>query len=328
MLTVSDGEVWIAAEFKWYDERGKSDGSSWSDITIRRTSLGVSLEFLDNDDEEEAWYDKCPVAGTLTKTDSGSDMPAEWQKARILMGVATRALPPPYNVQGVFELKCGKANKQGIAKISATLMGLDGKKTSYKAQGVDVTGKTATVNFSGMAVTIDGESFEGGEGLSGGLGVQSANVGGNWAGRGATVTVDVGDRSMFAGTVLPELLPKDEQATVNNGKWVFNKAASVKWAKPKNGASLSEHYDGTSGKDLVVDDSKGKTNLSGLKLTYTPKKGTFKGSFKVYALEGSGKATKLKKCTFNVNGVVVDGVGYGQATCKKPAAGPWPVTVK
>ena len=57
------------------------------------------------------------------------------------------------------------------------------------------------------------------------------------------------------------------------------------------------------------------------------KKGTFKGSFKVYALEGAGKARKLKKYTVIVSGVVVGGVGYGMATCKKNAAS-WPVTVK
>ena len=82
-----------------------------------------------------------------------------------------------------------------------------------------------------------------------------------------------------------------------------------------------------SGKGLVVDETKGKTNLSGMKLTYTPKKGTFKGSFKVYVLEGTGKATKLKKYTVKVSGVVVDGVGYGIATCKKPAIS-WSVLVK
>ena len=64
-----------------------------------------------------------------------------------------------------------------------------------------------------------------------------------------------------------------------------------------------------------------------MKLTYTPKKGTFKGSFKMYALEGAGKATKLKKYTVNVTGLVVDGVGYGVAISKKPAAS-WAVTVK
>ena len=73
--------------------------------------------------------------------------------------------------------------------------------------------------------------------------------------------------------------------------------------------------------------TKKKTNGSGLKLTYTSKNGTFKGSFMVYALEGSGKKTKLKKYTVNVTGFVVDGVGYGTATCKKPSV-KWSVTVE
>ena len=93
------------------------------------------------------------------------------------------------------------------------------------------------------------------------------------------------------------------------------------------GAALPEIYDPTSGKGLIVDTSKGKTNLSSMKLTYAPKKGTFKGSFKLYELQGSGRGTKLKKYTVNVSGVVADGVGYGTATCKKPAAR-WAVTVK
>ena len=91
----------------------------------------------------------------------------------------------------------------------------------------------------------------------------------------------------------------------------------MKWAKAKGAAE----------KSLIVDTSKGKTNLSGLKLTYTPKKGTFKGSFKVYALDGSGKTVKLNKYTFNVSGFVFDGVGYGKATCKKPSVS-WSVTVE
>ena len=57
------------------------------------------------------------------------------------------------------------------------------------------------------------------------------------------------------------------------------------------------------------------------------KKGTFKGKFTLYALEGAGKSTKLKKYSFNVTGVVVDGAGYGVATCKKPAVS-WPVMVE
>ena len=40
------------------------------------------------------------------------------------------------------------------------------------------------------------------------------------------------------------------------------------------------------------------------------------------------RAKKLKKYTANVTGVVVDGKGFGQASIKKPAAGPWAVTVE
>ena len=115
--------------------------------------------------------------------------------------------------------------------------------------------------------------------------------------------------------------------TASGGKWKFAKAASVKWAKPKKGADPSAYYDAVAGKDLVVDTLGGKTNVSGMKLAYTPKKGTFKGSFKVYALEGEGKAKKLKKYTVKVSGVVVDGVGYGTATSKNPDLS-CPVTVK
>ena len=76
----------------------------------------------------------------------------------------------------------------------------------------------------------------------------------------------------------------------------------------------------------MIDTSKG-ANLSGIKLTYTPKKGVFKGKFSVYELQGEGAQTKLKKYSVKVNGVVVGGVGYGVATSKKPAIA-WPMTVK
>ena len=85
--------------------------------------------------------------------------------------------------------------------------------------------------------------------------------------------------------------------------------------------------DEASGKGLVVDTSKGKTNLLALKLTYVPKPGIFKGSFKVYALQGSGKATKLKKYTIKVTGFVVNGEGAGKATCTKPSVS-WKIRVE
>ena len=119
-------------------------------------------------------------------------------------------------------------------------------------------------------------------------------------------------------------MPNEESFSVSNGKWVFAKAATVKWAKDR----VTKEY------GLVVDNTKGKTNLSGLKLTYAAKTGQFKGAFKVYALAGGGSPgtarptkKKLVKYTVNVIGFVVDGVGYGEASCKKPA-GTWAVMVE
>ena len=234
-------------------------------------------------------------------------------------------------VAGVLELKLGKVNaNKGTGKVSGSFVDLDGKKHTIKGpklEGIDGTAPLAATfdvkDFGAMNVTIGGGQFAG---SLGNWHVQSANVGGDWKGRGATVTVDANNLSMFAGTVLEDLLPNEEQATVSGGKWSFSKAASVKWAKPKKGAALPEIYDEASGKGLIVDTSKG-TNLSGLKLTYTPKKGTFKGPFKVYALEGASPKIKLKKYTVKVNGVVVGGVGYGKATSKKPVLS-WSVTVR
>ena len=59
------------------------------------------------------------------------------------------------------------------------------------------------------------------------------------------------------------------------------------------------------------------------------KTGIFKGAFKAYALEdAAGGKKKLKKYTVNVLGLVTDGKGQGEASCKKPAGGPWRVTVE
>ena len=236
------------------------------------------------------------------------------------------------DVVGIVNLRLGKVNaKKKTGKVSGSVTLLDGKK--HSAKGVNVTGidgtAPATVSLEvkglgAMAVTIGGTQFAGT--LGGTYHVQSADVGGAWAGGSAVAEVEAGDLSMFSGRVLADFLPVNEVAAVSGGKWKFGKAASVKWGKPKKGALPPEIYDAVSGKGLLVDTSKG-ANLSGLKLTYTPKKGTFKGSFSVYALEGAGSATKLKKYKVNVTGVVVGGVGYGIATSKKPAVS-WPLTVE
>ncbi len=236
------------------------------------------------------------------------------------------------DVAGIIELKLGKVNaKKKTSKVSGTLTTLDGKKhkiASFNLTEIYGTSPKAVTlevkDFGTMSITVGGTQFAG---SLGGWHVQSADVGGNWSKGGTKVYVDgaLGDRALPAGTI-EKLLPDGVPVIAAGGKWKFAKAASVKWAKPKKGAALPERYDAESGKGLVIDTSKGD-NLSAMKLSYTPKKGTFKGSFKVYALEGAGKATKLKKYTVKVSGVVVDGVGHGVATCKNPAVS-WAVTVQ
>ncbi len=234
------------------------------------------------------------------------------------------------DVVGVVELKLGKVNvKKGTGRVSGSVTTLDGKKHTMKAfnlSGIDGTAPKAVSlevrDLGTMAITIGGTQFVGSLGR---YHVQSAGAGGNWTRTDARVYVDAGGAPLPSGT-LEECLPAGEPVIAAGGKWKFAKAASVKWAKPKKGAAAPEIYDEASGKGLVVDMAGDKTNLSGLKITYTPKKGTFKGSFKLYVLEGSGTATKLKKYTVKVSGVVVDGVGYGTATCRNPALS-WTVTV-
>ena len=263
------------------------------------------------------------------KTIDAADIvaPYEASKAMTLQGVVYDS----GKVVGSVELKLGKVNaKKGTSKVSGSVTTLDGKKhtiTPFNLTDIDgMSPKSVSFevkDFGTMSITIGGTQFAGSMGK---YHMQSADVGGNWSKSGSNVYVDMSNASL-PSEVLEDLLPNSESVITSGGKWKFAKAASVKWAKPKSGAALPEIYDAESGKGLVVDTSAGKTNLSAMKLTYTPKKGMFKGSFKVYALEGAGKATKLKKYTIKVSGVVVGGVGYGTATCKTPAIS-WSVTVE
>ncbi|MBP5509393.1 MAG: hypothetical protein J6Z49_00575, partial [Kiritimatiellae bacterium] len=88
--------------------------------------------------------------------------------------------------------------------------------------------------------------------------------------------------------------PFEIPLTVKGTKWDAGKAAKVTY----KGGSVS---------------IAGGANVSGLKLAYTAKTGTFKGSFTVYSVKGG----KLAKTKFTVNGAVTDGVGYGTAFNKK-----------
>ena len=180
------------------------------------------------------------------------------------------------------------------------------KKVSAKAVNVvlDATGRVYPVTLAFKA-PVGEMSFEmAADGTftlkNGNYSMAEKNVGGDWSKSGAKVYVDGGRGATAqpAGTI-EELLPDGEPVIPKGGKWSFDKAASVKYAKDK----------ATGAFNLVIDDTKG-TNRSVMKLMYTPKTGIFKGSFKIYAIQDG----KLKKFTVKVIGVVVDGKGAGSAT--------------
>ena len=319
------------------------DSTGWG-VSIPGVWQGRRIEYIDEDVIEE-------IEKVIEDADKGAegkehqqvtpsvpvvspDVTAAWTavKATTLDGAMYDA---DGDVAGIVQLKVSKPKvnrktNEKTVKVSGYLLPIEGKKSTIKAVSATVPDSGAIEvscsvrNLGEMTLRIGDDGFTGDVAS---FVVASADVGGVWTGGGATVSVGADDVSMFAGTVLTDLLPESEVAGAAGGKWKFSKAARVKWAKPKKGVELPEIYDETSGKGLIVDVANGRTNLSGMKLTYASKKGTFKGSFMVYALEGSGKGRKLKKHTFKVSGVVVDAEGHGMATCRKPAA-TWPVTVE
>ena len=232
---------------------------------------------------------------------------------------------------GTVQVKAGKANRRrGTVKLSVSVTLLvDGKAKKVTARAVlaQVDGSDAQTRRRSMPLafkapvgemalvlaadgtfTLKNASYVMGEKMVGG-----ALKGGA---RG-TFRLEKFDLAV-PGELQEDLLPYEMPFDVAGGKWRFAKFARVKWAKDKKTNEFGR----------VVDESSGKTNRASLKLTYTSKTGVFKGSFKAYALEEANGRKKLKKYTVKVLGLVVDGVGQGEASCKQPAVGSWPVTVE
>ena len=116
--------------------------------------------------------------------------------------------------------------------------------------------------------------------------------------------------------LLADYLPDGLAVGLNKTKWVV--------APDEKGKAAKAGKVAINKKTGEIDETKLGENPSALKLTYTAKSGSFKGSFKAYALDAKGK---IKSYTVNVTGVMVGGTGYGTATLKKPAVS-WPVAVE
>ena len=127
---------------------------------------------------------------------------------------------------------------------------------------------------------------------------------------GAAFNLDVAAFTAYWQKAALPYLPDGVPVAQGGAKWVVASGAKAGKVIFKKGTT-------------EVDEAKLGANPSGLKLTYTAKTGTFKGSFKAYVLEGG----KPKATTVNVTGVLVNGTGYGTAAIKKVAGGV-PVTVE
>ncbi len=225
---------------------------------------------------------------------------------RIYNGVLLAADGMP---AGAISVTVGKVNaKSGLSNVKAAITWLDGKKSRAKAVKVrqPLSGALAerleVKGYGTLAIVLDDSRVAGS--LSG-YSIVSADVGGDYSGFA---------HGMFAlddfvfpsgGTPMDEFLPDGAEFDISGKKWVFAKAPPIKMKKGEfDYAAYEKAWD------------KGKTNDSGLKLTYTPKTGVFKGSFNIYAVHGEGAKAKVKKTRVKVSGVVVNGIGWGKTALR------------
>ena len=235
---------------------------------------------------------------------------------------------------GVVQMKAGKKGKNGTAKMSASVMLMNGKKLSAKAITMDVSGGVATLVFKApigsMKLTLMKNGAFKIEG-AGGSHVVDVDVGENLPNGDRTFRVDVGTSSPKFDSgfkLLKEAFRETVVLKVTGGKKLdAGKAAVLKYTKNKTGGMY----------ELQGLDDPARLNVMGLKLSYKPKTGAFKGSFKLYATNEAailaGKSPKLKKYTVNVTGffIAADGGpkrGIGTASVKNLSTGQWAVVIE
>ena len=220
---------------------------------------------------------------------------------------------------GVVKIKTGKIKKNGEVRLSGYAQTIDGKKVNFRA---------TTAN--GMSGKISA-TLTAANGTSASIVISMGNLSGSWNGyRMETASIggaihkyakfDFGDMPEEVNGY-PVLYPNESEPVRMDGtRWNCAKAASMRWVKcpPCRDGVCTNCGPGS----WKVNDSNGKTNVSGLRLSYNAKQGTFKGSFKMFTWSPGGK-----KHTVSVSGIVVDGVGYGTASMRKPNAS-WTITVR
>lgn len=202
---------------------------------------------------------------------------------------------------GVMALKIGKANKKGVFKIGGTLTTLDGKKHSIRGVRPQVLfdGRTyydiMVKDYGAMSVKLYANGF-------------SCTLSSGWTARPANIS------SLPSGDMVFRLDPYP--GSINGQNIILTQYLPQNLSAQSTGTKLK--VAAKAGKVIykkgVVSVSKGgEPNPSGLKLSYSAKAGTWRGSFNIYSIENG----KLKKYAAKITGVTIEGQGYGVVTFKK-----------
>lgn len=245
-----------------------------------------------------------------------SEALAKWQRTYVLaMEAIDPEKDPMANGFATFSIAVGKGGK---SKVQGYLP--DGTKVSYSGQlilgekdahlplavtlkksgnfGMDVAfGEDAAVSVAGSTgwMLATGAVIDWSLAASG-----LAEAAAPTAGQNAFM---LANDFAFAMNCCTNALPTElrpESVMSAGGKLSVEKAAKVTYAG-----------------DWAIDTNKG-SNLSSLKLAYKAATAALGGSFKVYVLENM----KMKALKATVNGVSVDGVGYGSAVIKGHGSAP------
>jgi len=254
-----------------------------------------------------------------------------WSKARTK---STYIVDGNGEYAGVATITTGKQSKKGKVDVKIAFKTAAGKKSTASKVSVvpdedgSLTATWASVKYIGAVTMVMTSSGE----VSGTAGIyefsneydnDDGDSGGTFAHGTHTFSVDAADYETPENyDLIDETVPTAVEIVTSNSKsWYCGKAPSIKYKKFKE--------DGETWYELVGLDDETKTNYSRLKLKYNSKKGTFSGSFKVYATNESsiekGKP-KLKSYSFSVSGRISGGEATGVAVCKKLKAS-WPITI-
>ena len=309
-------------KYKWQDQEGTDDFiynghvcSFWWDCI----PFGI---FLYVDGVEHAYV--------LKSKSSGVSIPVEWQKARTLRGLFGEGCSRGADgAEGTAQLKCGKANKKGIAKVSLSITPFNGKKRSYKSVSVDVSqGGAVKVSWPQQKyqVTVDGDSFFSEPIYGGSRPACSPN---------AVWSADIG--GSMAGSYTMEFPYWDEVWYDDNGliyhRYDGSYAAFMEVAAAKLWHRYGEGGYCPNGNSILFDggyfmSSGNKWDFSSQfgddkppKITYNSQTGLFSGSVYLtigpYCMDGEWeKPPPTKKVTLKIKGVYTDGVISGAVTYK------------